>query len=116
MFIPLAIFGAYLLTEANTVHIAGPTFGCIIAKQFKKLLIGDRFFFSHKDDGDSKERGLSKAERTQIQSRKLSDIMCDNMDIGAINRDIFQSKTKLMDCKAKTKLSLNGPTQSSSGM
>ena len=79
------------------------------------MLNGDRFFYTHKEDGIKKERGLSKAERTQIQSRKLSDIMCDNMDIGAINRDIFQSKTKLMDCKAKTKLSLNGPTQSSSG-
>ena len=95
--------------------ISGPTFGCILAKQFKNLLIGDRFFFTHKEDGNKKEKGLSLYEKTQIQSRKLSDIMCDNMDIESINRDVFQSKSKLMDCKAKTKLSLNGPTQSSSG-
>ena len=62
------------------------------------------------------EKGLFKTERTQIQSRKLSDIMCDNMDIESIKRDVFQSKSKLMDCRARTKLNLNGPTQASSGI
>merc|ERR1719481_1586505 len=94
--------------------VVGPTFGCILAKQFEYLLNGDRFFFTHKEDGIKKEKGLSKSERRQIQSRKLSAILCDNMDIESINREVFQSKSKLMDCKAKTKLSLNGPTQSSS--
>ena len=79
------------------------------------MLNGDRFFYTHKEDGIKKERGLSKAERTQIQSRKLSDIMCDNMDIESINQDIFRSKSKLIECTARTKLSLNGPTKISSG-
>ena len=96
--------------------ITGPTFGCILAKQFKKLLNGDRFFFTHKEDGTKKEKGLSKTERTQIQSRKLSDIMCDNMDIESINQDVFQSKSQLINCKQRTKLSLNFQNNECKGM
>ena len=91
--------------------ITGPTFGCILAKQFKNLMTGDRFFFTHNEDGTKKERGLSKNERTQIQSRKLSDIMCDNMDIETINKKVFQSKSELMSCEQRTKLSLNIQTK-----
>ena len=91
--------------------ISGPTFGCILAKQFKYLLNGDRFFFTHKEDGTKRERGLSKNERSQIQSRKLSDIMCDNMDIETINKKVFQSKSELMSCEQRTKLSLNIQTK-----
>ena len=74
------------------------------------MLNGDRFFYTHKEDGIKKERGLSKAERTQIQSRKLSDIMCDNMDIETINQKVFQSKSELMSCNQRRKLSLNVQT------
>ena len=91
--------------------ITGPTFGCILAKQFKNLLYGDRFFYTHKEDGIKKERGLSKAEQTKIQSRKLSDIMCENMDIETINKNVFQSKSELMSCEQRTKLSLNIQTK-----
>ena len=72
---------------------------------------GDRFFYTHKEDGIKKERGLSMAERTQIQSRKLSDIMCDNMDIETTNKNVFQSKSELMSCEQRTKLSLNVQTK-----
>jgi len=86
--------------------VVGPTFGCILAKQFKNLLYGDRFFYTHKEDGIKKERGLSKTQRTQIQSRKLSDIMCDNMDIESINKNVFQYKSELMSCSERKKLNL----------
>ena len=88
------------------VFITGPTFGCILAKQFKNLLYGDRFFYTHKEDGIKKERGLSKTQRTEIQSRKLSDIMCDNMDIESINKNVFQYKSELMSCSERKKLNL----------
>ena len=86
--------------------ITGPTFGCILSKQFKNLLYGDRFFYTHKENGIKKERGLSKTQRTQIQSRKLSDIMCDNMDIESINKKVFQYKSELMSCSERKKLNL----------
>ena len=75
------------------------------------MLNGDRFFYTNKEDGIKKERGLSKPERTLIQSRKLSDIMCENMDIETINKNVFQSKSELMSCEQRTKLSLNIQTK-----
>merc|ERR1719383_7530 len=35
------------LAEEPTDGIVGPTFACIIGKQFKSLMDGDRFFYHH---------------------------------------------------------------------
>ena len=84
----------------------GATFACILAEQFKNLKRGDRFFFTHNEDGLRKEKGWSKNERkeTQIQSRKLSDIMCDNIDTETIPEYVFKADSDLMKCKEKSKL------------
>ena len=87
--------------------IVGATFACILAEQFKNLKRGDRFFFTHKENGQIRqERGWSKNERkeSQIQSRRLSDIMCDNMDIETIPEYVFKTDSGLMKCKEKSKL------------
>ena len=84
----------------------GATFACILAEQFKNLKRGDRFFFTHKENGQIRqERGWSKNERkeSQIQSRRLSDIMCDNMDIETIPEYVFNADSGLMNCKEKSK-------------
>ena len=92
--------------------VVGRTFGCILANQFQNLIKGDRFFFTHKENGIKKEKGWSINERkaSQIHTRKLSDIMCDNMDLESIPRNIFQSKSDLMSCNENTKLRLNSQT------
>ena len=87
--------------------IVGATFACILAEQFKNLKRGDRFFFTHKENGQIRqERGWPKNERkgSQIQSRKLSDIMCDNMDVETIPEYVFKADSGLMKCKEKSKL------------
>ena len=86
--------------------VVGATFACILAEQFKNLKRGDRFFFTHQEEGLRNERGWSKNERKQskIQSRKLSDIMCDNMDIETIPKNIFRPDSDLIKCEEKTDL------------
>ena len=97
--------------------IVGATFACILAEQFKNLKRGDRFFFTHKESGQIRqERGWSKNERkeSQIQSRRLSDIMCDNMDIETIPEYVFKTDSGLMKCKEKSKLLVSRNYASSS--
>ena len=89
--------------------VLGATFGCIIANQCQNLIKGDRFFFTHKENGIRKERGWSMDEKkiSEIHSRKLSDIMCDNMDFESIPQNIFQSNSDMMSCNEKRKLRLS---------
>ena len=51
--------------------VVGRTFGCIIANQFQNLMKGDRFFFTHKENGIKKERGWSANERKVSQIHSL---------------------------------------------
>ena len=68
-----------------------------------------RFFFTHKESGLKMEKGWPMDERqnTKIHSRKLSDIICDNMEFESIPENIFDAGSKLMSCNARTKLSLS---------
>jgi len=86
--------------------IVGSTFACILAEQFKNLKRGDRFFFTHKETGLRKERGWSKSERkqSQIQLRKLSDIICDNIVVETIPKNVFKADSNLIKCQEKSKL------------
>ena len=79
--------------------LLGPTFSCIIAKQFKRLMEGDRFFFSHPSYGSAKQRGLWWYSRQEIQSRSLSDIICDNTDIEDIPLKAMQQTSPSMKCE-----------------
>jgi len=64
--------------DAYPGGFVGPTFACIIAKQFKALMSGDRYFFTHPSEGDNAERGLKEKSRNEIRNRKLSDIICNH--------------------------------------
>ena len=58
----------------------GPLFACIIAKQFKKLRNGDRFFFTHRRDASTQAQGLKSRARDIILGRSLGRILCDNLE------------------------------------
>ena len=70
--------------------LVGPTFSCIIANQFKRLMQGDRFFFAHPPEGDLNQRGLKLNSRRTVQSRSLSDIICDNTDVQRVPEKAMQ--------------------------
>ena len=63
----------------------GPLFACIIAKQFKKLRDGDRFFFTHRRDTCTGAMGLKRKAREIILGRSLGRIYCDNLKSDIIN-------------------------------
>ena len=64
--------------------LVGPTIACIIGIQFRNLMIGDRFFFTHSNGGTNQEQGLIDEARIMIRQRRLSDIICDNLDVGSL--------------------------------
>ena len=78
------------MSEKSVVRgIVGPTIACILGIQFKNLKEGDRFFFSHPSNGSKKEKGLLKPLRTLVRNRRLSDILCNNIQGGESIRLIF---------------------------
>ena len=68
--------------------MVGPLFAEIIRRQFELLRDGDRFFFTHKDDLDTKARGLGPVAKNAILNRSLGSILCD-----IISPDIITTKS-----------------------
>ena len=60
--------------------LVGATIACILGKQFKNLMDGDRFFFTHHQEGTDFETGLPPDLRSYALNRTLSDIICDNIE------------------------------------
>ncbi|XP_069110953.1 peroxidase-like protein [Argopecten irradians] len=73
----------------------GPTFACIIARQFHAYKYGDRFWYEHLD----KPSAFTRAQLKQIKKITLSKITCDNFKIKKIQKDSF---TTLSDSNALT--------------
>ena len=85
--------------------VVGPTFACIIGKQFENIKKGDRLFFTHKYDGY--RGGLPPNLRNMIRNRTLSDILCDNIPTEELPRDIFNISSEKLRCSENTKLNFN---------
>jgi len=78
----------YVAGQAETPvggGLTGPTFNCIKALQFKKLMDGDRFFFTHKDQTGS----FTPTQLEEIRKRRLSDILCENTGISRMRGNVF---------------------------
>ena len=58
----------------------GATIACILGNQFKNLMAGDRFFFTHPSEGIGSEKGLPSDLRSYALNRTLADILCDNIE------------------------------------
>ena len=78
-----AFTGAF--SEASVSDgLVGATIACILGRQFRNLMVGDRFFFTHPNGGYQHEYGMPGSMKSMVRQRKLSDIICDNMDITTV--------------------------------
>jgi len=57
-----------------TGTLLGPTFTCIQALQWRRLMVGDRFFFTHSGQAGS----FTSSQLTVLRGRSLRDIICQN--------------------------------------
>ena len=71
------VFTGSLSEKSVSGGVVGATIACVLGKQFKNLMVGDRFFFTHPSDGSSNEKGLPADLRNYLSNRKLSNILCD---------------------------------------
>ena len=83
--------------------LVGPTFGCIIGKQFELLKKGDRFFFTHRGS-NLNGVGFQRDARKILVSRTMSAIICDNSNITKVPQNVFTLGSSTVDCSETAKI------------
>ena len=94
------LFVGGLAESPHSDGLTGKTFSAIIAKTFKKLKDGDRFFFTHSGN-------MNLNEYNQIMARTLGDIICDNTDIWKVRKNVFIAGSPLKNCADRNRLDIN---------
>ncbi|KAK3094346.1 hypothetical protein FSP39_000628 [Pinctada imbricata] len=80
------LFPAAMSERKIPGSLVGPTFACILAKQFRKYRLGDRFWY----ENNFNEIGFTKDQLIQIKKMRLSSVMCANTRIRSIQFGAFQ--------------------------
>ncbi|RNA08409.1 thyroid peroxidase-like [Brachionus plicatilis] len=88
--------------------IVGPTFGCIIAKQFNDLKFGDRFYYEF---GNSKFTRFNLNQLQSIRESSLSVMLCQFLNIDKVpRRPLLKPHFKhnpLIDCRQLKPFNIN---------
>ena len=71
-----------LAEDALAGSALGSTMSLVVAQQFERLLVGDRFFYTWDDD-------LSAADVSMIMKTSLSDVIMRNTDIVGLQENVF---------------------------
>lgn len=97
------LFAGSVLEQKLPTSLVGPTFNCLLAKQFKRSRDGDRFYYENSGQ-------FTKQQLRQLNQGSLARIVCDNGDnIEHVQKDIFrlpQSKSGFIDCANIPKIDL----------
>ncbi|XP_046846921.1 eosinophil peroxidase-like [Xenia sp. Carnegie-2017] len=96
------------ISSANESPILGPTFTCIVKDQFDRLRQGDRFFYTN-----PLPEGFTDAQRKAIEARKLSDVICDNIDVISVQQKAFFAKGRKEVCDRTRRLNIRPWRESS---
>ena len=81
--------------------VLGPTFQCIIAEQFRRLRIGDRFWHENAPDSQlhTDQTAFTRCQLEELRRTTLAKIICDNGDnIPTITRRVLQQSDIRVHC------------------
>uniref|UniRef100_A0A6A7FZ72 Peroxidasin-like protein n=1 Tax=Hirondellea gigas TaxID=1518452 RepID=A0A6A7FZ72_9CRUS len=70
------LFTGGLAEKPNRGALVGPTFGCLIGRQFHYLRRGDRYWY----ENDTPPSAIKKEQLHEIRRSSLARIICDNSD------------------------------------
>ena len=93
------LFAGGILEKAHRDGLVGPTFKCIIGDQFVRLRRGDRFYYEH---GHDPETRFTLAQLEQLRQSSMARVMCDNSDIDQAQPLMFrmpQPGNELVGCR-----------------
>ncbi|KFM70982.1 Peroxidasin-like protein, partial [Stegodyphus mimosarum] len=94
------LFSGGLAERALHGGLVGPTFGCIIAKQFSLLKKCDRFYY----ETANPLLRFTEAQLTEIRKSSLAKVICDNSDsIDTIQRMVFDLPDAFMNPRVSCK-------------
>lgn len=85
--------------------LIGPTATCLIREQLWRTRVGDRYFYTNTDEAG----GFSKRQFAEIRRSSLSQLLCENTDIIAIQKDVFQPPSEsnpVISCEEVKKVHL----------
>ncbi len=71
--------------------IVGPTFSCIISKQFKDLKYGDRFFYENEPnlEMNTLQTAFTFDQLNELKKIKMSTLICNNFEVNSIQPNVF---------------------------
>ncbi|XP_060583221.1 peroxidase-like [Ruditapes philippinarum] len=75
----------------------GPTFACLLGKQFKKLRIGDRYWH----ETNNPIIRFTNDQLTELRKVSFARVLCDNFDFSQIQPDVFHvpgTENERVDC------------------
>ena len=90
--------------------VLGPTFQCIVAEQFRRLRVGDRFWHENARNPSlhTDQTAYNGSMLQEIRKTTFAKILCDNADsITAVNKMVFQQSKGRVNCDQLPTVSLN---------
>ena len=89
--------------------VLGPTFQCIVAEQFRRLRVGDRFWHENAPNPslNTDRTAFNAAMLREIRKTTFAKILCDNADsIPFVSKKVLEQSKKRVACSALPRASL----------
>ncbi|CAG9787403.1 unnamed protein product [Diatraea saccharalis] len=83
------LFVGGVMEQAVHGSTLGHTFQCIVAEQFYRTRVGDRFFY----DNSEMPHSFSTEQLRQLKKASIARLICDNTDVIYVQRNAFERES-----------------------